>query len=90
MIFNEIHGEEIVVSEAIQAAWIIHLLPPVWKDLKNYQKHNQKEMNLEQLILQLKIEKDNRKSDGKIPIPGGAKENVVEHDKSSKNTKKDK
>ncbi|CAH9133608.1 unnamed protein product, partial [Cuscuta epithymum] len=84
MIFNEIRDEGMTVSESFQVASIIHLLPPAWKDFKNYLKHKRKEMNLEQLILRLRIEEDNRKNDGKLPIVHGAKANVVEHAKGSK------
>ncbi|CAH9093617.1 unnamed protein product [Cuscuta epithymum] len=73
MIFNEIRDEGMTVSESFQVASIIHLLPPAWKDFKNYLKHKRKEMNLEQLILCLRIEEDNRKNDGKLPIINGAK-----------------
>ncbi|CAH9097253.1 unnamed protein product [Cuscuta europaea] len=85
MIFNEIRDEGMTVSESFQVASIIHLLPPAWKDFKNYLKHKRKEMNLEQLILRLRIEEDNRKNDEKLPIVTSAKANVVEHAKGSKN-----
>lgn len=42
------------------------------------------------MILRIIIEKGNRKSDGKIPISCGVKDNVVEHGKNSKNSKKGK
>lgn len=47
-------------------------------------------MALEHLILWLWIEEDNMKNDGKVPIAGCAKANIVEHIKSSKNAKKNK
>ncbi|XP_031090934.1 uncharacterized protein LOC115995926 [Ipomoea triloba] len=69
-----------VLSEAFQVVSIIHLLPLGWKDFKNYLKHKRKEMNLEDLM-RLRIEEGNRKSDGKSPVIGGSKANVVEHAK---------
>ena len=41
-------------------AAFIEKLPPAWKDFKNYLKHKRKEMTLEDLIVRLKIEEDNR------------------------------
>ena len=40
-------------------------LPPAWRDFKNYLKHKCKELKLEDLIMRLRIEKDNRKSEKK-------------------------
>lgn len=47
-------------------------------------------MNLEGLIQRFWIEDGNQKNDGKGPVMSGAKANIVEHGKNSKNTKKDK
>ena len=44
------------LSESFQEATIIENLPPSWKDFKNYLKHKDKEMNLEDLIVHLRIE----------------------------------
>ncbi|KAL0301539.1 UNVERIFIED_CONTAM: hypothetical protein Sradi_6430700 [Sesamum radiatum] len=41
---------------------MIEKLPPLWKDLKNYLKHKRKEMGLQDLIVRLRIEEDNRLS----------------------------
>ena len=35
-------------------------LPPAWKDFKNYLKHKQKEMSIEDLVVRLLIKEDNR------------------------------
>ncbi|XP_060186530.1 uncharacterized protein LOC132615941 isoform X2 [Lycium barbarum] len=54
-------------------------LRPLWKDFKNYLKHKRKEMTLEDLIVRLRIEEDNRsvekKTNGKQAIIGA---NTVE------------
>lgn len=41
---------------------IIEKLPSSWKDFKNYLKHKLKEMRIDDLILRLRIEKDNKVS----------------------------
>ena len=63
LILHEIHSEGMVLSEAFQVAAIIEKLPPGWKDFKNYLKHKRKEMNVEELIVRLRIEEDNRRSE---------------------------
>lgn len=45
---------------------IIEKRPPMWKDFKNCLKYKCKKMNIEKFIVQLRIEKDNRKSDKRI------------------------
>ena len=66
VILHEIHAEGMVLSESFQVAAIIEKLPPNWKDFKNYLKHKRKEMKLEDLIVRLRIEEDNRVSEKKI------------------------
>ena len=44
---------------------IIEKLSRLWKEFKNYLKHKQKEMRLEDLIVRLRIEEDNRASEKK-------------------------
>ena len=46
-------------------AYVIEKLPPVWKDFKNYLKYKRKEMSIEDLVVRLRIEEDNRESDKK-------------------------
>ena len=41
-------------------AAMIEKLPPSWTDFKNYLKHKRKEMKLEDLVIRLKIEEDNK------------------------------
>ncbi|XXG68848.1 hypothetical protein AAC387_Pa06g1848 [Persea americana] len=88
VILHEIHAEGISLSESFQVAAIIEKLPPLWKDFKNYLKHKRKEMKLEDLIVRLRIEEDNRASEkkaGKTFIE--AKANVVEHGQNPKKRK---
>ena len=66
-------------------AAIIEKLPPTWKDFKNYLKHKRKEMSIEDLVIRLHIEEDNRGSEKKMTHnPIEAKANFVEHGQSSK------
>ena len=68
------------LSESFQVAALIEKLPKGWKEFKNYLKHKRKEMSLEELIMRLRIEEDNRNSEkwtGKHPM--NSKANVVEH-----------
>lgn len=87
MILHEIHAEGMILSETFQVAAIIEKLPPAWKDFKNYLKYKRKEMNVEELIVRLRIEEDNKSFEKKWFNPGAAKANIVEHGQGSKNYK---
>ncbi|KAK3040476.1 hypothetical protein RJ639_028761 [Escallonia herrerae] len=60
LILHDIHAEGMVLGEFFQVAALIKKLPPTWKEFKNYLKHKCKEMKLEDLIVRLRIEEDNR------------------------------
>ena len=76
-----------VERETVMTATIFKKLPTGWKDFKNYLKHKRKKMNLEELIVRLWIEEDNRGSKKRGFNLAATKENVVEHGQSSKNKK---
>ncbi|KAK3024218.1 hypothetical protein RJ639_044687 [Escallonia herrerae] len=79
VILHDIHAEGMVLGESFQVAALIEKLPPTWKDFKNYLKHKHKEMKLEDLIVRLRIEEDNRQSEKKAGnYHQEAKANVVE------------
>ncbi|KAK3043641.1 hypothetical protein RJ639_000057 [Escallonia herrerae] len=79
LILHDIHAEGMVLGESFQVAALIEKLPPTWKDFKNYLKHKRKEMKLEDLIVRLRIEEDNRQSEKKASnYHQEAKANVVE------------
>jgi hypothetical protein len=80
IILHEIITEGHIISESFQVAAIIGKLPPAWKDFKHYLKHKRKEMSLEDLIVRLKIEEDNRVID-KRGSGETHMENVVENSK---------
>ncbi|KAK3027763.1 hypothetical protein RJ639_042255 [Escallonia herrerae] len=65
-ILHDIHAEGKVLGESFKVAALIENLPPTWKDFKNYLKHKRKEMKLEDLIVRLRIEEDNRQSKKKV------------------------
>ncbi|KZV52213.1 hypothetical protein F511_07168 [Dorcoceras hygrometricum] len=79
LILHDIHAEGMTLSDSFQVAAIIEKLSPAWKDFKNYLKHKRKEMNVEELIVRLRIEEDNRNSEIRLFTPNVAKANVVEH-----------
>lgn len=68
-----------VLSETFQVATIIEKMPSGYKDFKNYLKHKRKKMNLEKLIVGLRIEEDNRGFEHKSFDYIATKENLVEH-----------
>ncbi|XP_048442449.1 uncharacterized protein LOC125478346 [Pyrus x bretschneideri] len=87
LILHEIHAEGMSLSETFQVAAVIEKLPPAWKDFKNYLKYKCKEMGLEDLIVRLRIEEDNRYSKKKSNSQFmQAKAHIVEG--GSKNNKK--
>ena len=86
VIIHDIHAENMIISESFQVAAVIEKLPPGWDNFKNYLKHKRKEMTMEDLVVRLRIEEDNRKSEGKHSV-ATEKANVVEHEQSSKSKK---
>ncbi|KAK6147914.1 hypothetical protein DH2020_018826 [Rehmannia glutinosa] len=77
------------LPKAFQVAALIEKLPPNWRDFKNYLKHKRKEMGLEDLIVKLRIEEDNRRIDSKSKfVPMESKANLMEHGSSSNSKKR--
>ena len=62
LILHEIETESMILAKTFKAATIMEKLSPAWRDFKNYLKHKRKELKLEDLIVRLRIEEDNRKS----------------------------
>ena len=58
IILHDIHVKGMSLSDSFQVAAINEKLPPTWKDFKNYFKYKRKEMNLEKLIVRLRIEEE--------------------------------
>nr|GEW71459.1 hypothetical protein [Tanacetum cinerariifolium] len=70
----------------IIVAAIIEKLPPSWVEFKNYLKHKRKEMSVEDLVVRLLIEEDNKLAQKNTYTPYSAKANMVEHAGSSSNS----
>ena len=87
IILSEILAELMMFSETFQVAAIIEKLPPAWKDFKSYLKYNHKEINIEGLVVKLRIEEDNRNAE-KEGVISVDKANVVEHEPKNKKNKK--
>ncbi|GJT50245.1 retrovirus-related pol polyprotein from transposon TNT 1-94 [Tanacetum coccineum] len=92
---HDIHVEGMTLSETFQVAAIIEKLPPSWVEFKNYLKHKRKEMSVEDLVVRLRIEEDNKLAQKDTYTHDSAKANMVEHVGSSsrfnsKGNKKDK
>ncbi|XP_075095033.1 uncharacterized protein LOC142173345 [Nicotiana tabacum] len=85
VIIHNLLAEGLVINEAFQVTAMIEKLPLLWKDLKNYLKYKRKEMSLEDLIVRLRIEEDNKaaekKGRGNSTIMGA---NIVEDRKRKK------
>ena len=85
VILHEIHAEGMMLSETFQVAAIIEKLPHAWKDFKNYLKYKRKKMSIEDLVIRLRIEEDNKGYEKKMAHnPNEAKANFVEHGQGSK------
>ncbi|PKI45874.1 hypothetical protein CRG98_033673 [Punica granatum] len=57
------------LSESFQVVVVIEKLPSGWKDFKNYLKHKQKEMTMEDLVVKLRIEEDNKNFGKDLILP---------------------
>ncbi|XP_069149176.1 uncharacterized protein [Solanum lycopersicum] len=81
VIIHDILAEGLIVNDAFQVAAIIKKLPPLWKDFKKYLENKHKERILEDLIIRLRIEENNKatekRSRGNSAVSGV---NVVEED----------
>uniref|UniRef100_A0A1S3X6C5 Uncharacterized protein n=1 Tax=Nicotiana tabacum TaxID=4097 RepID=A0A1S3X6C5_TOBAC len=75
----KIEDAGLVINEAFQVATMIEKLPRLWRDFQNYLKNKCREMKLEDLIVRLRIEEDNKatknKTRGNSTILG---ENIIE------------
>ena len=90
LIIHGILAEGMVISESFHVVAIIEKLPPAWNDFKNYLMHKRKEMTVEDLIVRLRIEEDNRGATKKLNKTANlnvAKANIVEVKKDFKKGK---
>ena len=88
MVVYDIHAEGMTLSETFQVAAFIEKLLPSWRDFKNYLKHKRNELSLEDLIIRLRIEEDNRLFEKKVGKNlEVSRANVVEGSKPNKKRK---
>lgn len=71
VLLYDICSENMKLRGLFQVVAIIENLPLLYRDFKNYPKHKCKEMNLGERIVELRIEKDNRKTKRKSGIQFG-------------------
>ncbi|XP_070672565.1 uncharacterized protein [Malus domestica] len=86
-IIHDIHVEGMVINESFQVASFIEKLPHSWKEFKKFLKHKRKEMTLEDFIVRLRIEEDNRKNERGLVSSMETKVNVVERSSSKQRPK---
>ncbi|KAJ9546855.1 hypothetical protein OSB04_019398 [Centaurea solstitialis] len=60
---HELDVEGMGLNSNFLVSAIIEKLPPTWKDFKLYLKHLTEEMTFDQLVLKLRVEEDNRKTE---------------------------
>ncbi|PKI59644.1 hypothetical protein CRG98_019950 [Punica granatum] len=78
VLLHEIQAEGMALSESFQVVVVIEKQPLDWKDFKSYLKHKQKEMSMEDLVVRLRIEEDNKNSGKGLILHATAKVNVME------------
>ncbi|XP_069145700.1 uncharacterized protein [Solanum lycopersicum] len=89
VIIHDLLAEGMIVNDVFQVGVIIESVPSLWKEFKNYLKHKRKEMIVEDLIVKLRIEEDNKaakkRSLSNSAISGV---NIIEDPKKLKKRKK--
>ena len=63
MLVNDLVTEDIKLPQPFMAGYLIETLPYSWKDYKNSMKHKRKQMSLEDVIIHIKIEEQNKTRD---------------------------
>ncbi|PKI64032.1 hypothetical protein CRG98_015564 [Punica granatum] len=77
------------LSESFQVVVVIEKLPPGWKDFKNYLKHKRNEMTMDDLLVKLLIEEDNKNFGKDLILPAAAKKGHTSADCKLPKSKKD-
>ena len=83
VLLYDMHAEGMGFNEPFSVASMIEKLPPSWVDFNNYLKHKRKEMSIEDLIVRLRIEEDNKIAQNSSFTLTSEKANVVEHVQTS-------
>ncbi|XP_024959795.1 uncharacterized protein LOC112500524 [Cynara cardunculus var. scolymus] len=63
VLVHELDTEGMGINPNFLVGSIIENLPPSWRDFKLYLKHLTEDMSFDQLVLKLRVEKDNRNSE---------------------------
>ncbi|XP_022883616.1 uncharacterized protein LOC111400427 [Olea europaea var. sylvestris] len=84
IIIHEIIAKGYKICEGFQVSSIIEKLPPTWKEYKNSLKYKRKEMSLEDLIIRIRIEEDNRMAERKERPDFDTKANLIEGSSGTK------
>ncbi|XP_023755289.1 uncharacterized protein LOC111903763 [Lactuca sativa] len=84
VIIHDNNAKGMDLNESFQVASMFEKLPPGWIDFKNYLKHKRKEMSVEELVVRLRIEEDNRMAMKKGSEVESSKVHMVEADQTSK------
>lgn len=88
IILHDIQIENMSLSKSFQVTAITEKVSPMWKDFKKYLKYKRKEINIENLIIHLRIKEDNQKSDKSVGSHiTQAKANVLESNDKNKKIK---
>ena len=87
VILSEILSKGMNLSETFQVTAMVEKLPPSWTDFKYYLKHKRKEMTIEDLVVRLRIEEDNKMALKGTLVEASAKANMVDHGQSSRGFK---
>jgi hypothetical protein len=69
LIFYDINDKGMLLSESFQVVTIIEKLLPSWKDFKNYVKHKHKKIKVEDIIMRLRIKKNNKLFEKEPALP---------------------
>jgi hypothetical protein len=78
MILHHLDLEGMKPNEQFLVASLIEKLPPSWNEFRSYLKLKTKEMSLEELIIKLQIQEDNKRALLKAKPPTEAKANLID------------
>ena len=88
MLINDLVIEDIKSLEPFVVGYLVETFPESWKDYKNNMKHKMKHMSLKDVIIHIRIEKQNQNRDNVEKAKElSSKANVVEEKPKLKNNK---
>ena len=88
MLINDLAIEDIKLPQPFVAGYLVETLLESWKDYKNNMKHKMKHMSLEDVIIHIRIEEQNRNRDNVEKAKElSSKANVVEEKPKPKNNR---